>query len=204
MDDTVFYVVGISLVALALIVSAIGLRIEKFPPSRGVMILGTLVFVGMVLATTTFAWRNAADEQEVRNEKIAAGEELSPQQGLKQQQEAVEEPTPAQQVEQGGGQGGGGEQTTTTAAADGAQIFEDQGCSGCHTLAAAGSTATVGPDLDAALKGKDEQFIEQSIVDPNAEIAKGYGPDIMPQTFGDALSPEDLQALVQYLSQSTS
>jgi mono/diheme cytochrome c family protein len=30
----------------------------------------------------------------------------------------------------------------------GKQVFETAGCSGCHTLSAAGSTGTVGPDLD--------------------------------------------------------
>jgi mono/diheme cytochrome c family protein len=200
-NDTVFYILGISLVALALIVSAIGLRFQKFPPSRGALILGTLVFFGMVLATTTFAWRNGEDEQAERNEKIASGEELSPQEGLKQQGENVDVGT-AQ--EEGGTGGGPAAATETAAAADGAQIFEDQGCSGCHTLAASEATATVGPNLDAALKGKDEQFIETSIVDPNDEVEEGYGPNIMPQNYETVLSPEDLKALVQYLSESTS
>src|SRR5436190_1821159 len=44
-------------------------------------------------------------------------------------------------------------------AAAGKKIFASQGCSGCHTLADAGATAKVGPDLDKNLKGKDEAFI---------------------------------------------
>ena len=82
-------------------------------------------------------------------------------------------------------------------------MFESQGCSGCHTLAAAGSTGTTGPDLDGALKGKSAAFIKTSIVDPNAEIAKGYPPNVMPQTFGD-LPPDQIDSLVAYLVQSTS
>src|SRR5207237_2701444 len=31
---------------------------------------------------------------------------------------------------------------------DGAAIFKGAGCAGCHTLAAAGATGTVGPNLD--------------------------------------------------------
>ena len=42
-------------------------------------------------------------------------------------------------------------------------------------------------------------FIHTSIVDPNAEITKGYKPNIMPQDFKDRLSKEELDALVKYL-----
>ena len=56
-------------------------------------------------------------------------------------------------------------------------MFESQGCTGCHTLAAAGSTGTTGPDLDGALKGKSTAFIKESIVDPNAEIAEGLSAE---------------------------
>jgi len=38
---------------------------------------------------------------------------------------------------------------------DGKTIFESAGCSGCHTLAAAGSTGTVGPNLDDAKPSKE-------------------------------------------------
>ena len=82
-------------------------------------------------------------------------------------------------------------------------MFATAGCTGCHTLAAAGSTGTTGPDLDGALKGKPEAFIATSIVDPNAEVAKDFPPDVMPQTYGDELSPEELDALVAYLVEAT-
>ena len=49
----------------------------------------------------------------------------------------------------GGGGGGGGGST------DGKAIFESAGCSGCHTLAAAGSSGTVGPNLDDAKPSKE-------------------------------------------------
>ena len=74
-----------------------------------------------------------------------------------------------------------------------------QKCGICHALAAAGTSATVGPDLDDVLTGKDAAFIEKSIVDPNAEIAKGYPPNVMPQDFQTTLSPQDLKGLVNYL-----
>jgi cytochrome c oxidase subunit 2 len=91
-------------------------------------------------------------------------------------------------------QGGGG-------GADGKAIFASAGCTGCHTLADAGSTAQVGPDLDKVLPGQSEDFVRQSIVDPNAQLAEGYQPDVMPQNFGETLSNEELDALVAYLLQ---
>jgi cytochrome c oxidase subunit II len=95
----------------------------------------------------------------------------------------------------GGGGGGGGEQA---AAPDGEQLFTSSGCSGCHTLKAAGATAKVGPDL-GKLGDVDAKFIRTSIVDPNADVTKGYDPDIMPQDFGTKLSKEEIDALVKYL-----
>jgi len=95
-----------------------------------------------------------------------------------------------------GGGGGGGQ------AASGEEIFTSAGCSGCHTLAAAGSTAKVGPDLGKLGDEANADFIRKSIADPNAEITKGYKPDIMPQNFGDQLSEEELDALVKYLLES--
>jgi mono/diheme cytochrome c family protein len=81
------------------------------------------------------------------------------------------------------------------------ELFADR-CGSCHMLAAAATTGTTGPDLDEVLKGKPASYIEKQIVDPNSQIAKGYPPDVMPQDFGDSLTPEDLKALVQYLLES--
>jgi cytochrome c oxidase subunit 2 len=96
----------------------------------------------------------------------------------------------------GGGAGAG------ALAAEGQQIFDDQGCSGCHTLAAAGATQTIGPDLDEVLPDRSPQEIEQSIVDPDAVLSPGFNQGIMPDNFEDALSPDELDTLVRYLSQN--
>jgi mono/diheme cytochrome c family protein len=81
------------------------------------------------------------------------------------------------------------------------QLFAEQ-CGICHTLAAANSTATTGPNLDQAIPKMSAQEIEQSITDPNAKVAPGYGPGIMPQTFGTTLTKEDIAGLVKYLMDS--
>jgi len=92
-----------------------------------------------------------------------------------------------------GAEGGGGD------VAAGEQVFVAQGCGSCHTLAAAEATGSVGPNLDEVLPGKDESFIHESIVDPEAEIASGFAGGIMPGNYGSALSEEELDDLVAFL-----
>jgi cytochrome c oxidase subunit 2 len=89
------------------------------------------------------------------------------------------------------------------AAPAGKALFSSNGCGGCHTLSDAGTQGNVGPDLDKVLKGKDPAFIQESITDPNKEIAPGFQGGIMPQNFGQSLSQDQLKALVDYLSQVT-
>ena len=108
---------------------------------------------------------------------------------------------------QGGGGGGGGGQG---AAPDAKTLFTNgkdstgaTPCGSCHTLSDAGTNGTTGPDLDQVLKGKDAAFIKQSIVQPDAEIAQGYGKGIMPPNYGSTLSGAEVDALVKYLSEAT-
>jgi cytochrome c oxidase subunit II len=100
------------------------------------------------------------------------------------------------------GGGGGGEQAGGGTAA-GKQVFASNGCSACHTLSDAGASGQVGPNLDQVLKGKDPAFIKTSIVDPDAEIAKGFNKGIMPGDFEQKIPPAQLTALVNYLKTVT-
>ena len=84
----------------------------------------------------------------------------------------------------------------------GAQVFANNGCGGCHTLAAANSGGVTGPNLDEALPSQSEAEIEESIVEPNAKITKGYPANVMPQNFKETIKPEEIKELVEYLSES--
>jgi mono/diheme cytochrome c family protein len=191
MNETLFFVLGIGLVAAAVVVGVVGLRWERFPTSKAVLVGVTGVFAALVVGTAAFAWMHAEDEQEHRALELAEAAEENAAEG--DEGEAAEEVG-----------SGVEEETTETAAVDGAAVFDGAGCGGCHTLAAAGSTGVTGPDLDEVLAGKDEAFIETSIVDPSADVASGFPPGVMPETYGTELSPEELSALVQYLVESTS
>jgi len=98
-----------------------------------------------------------------------------------------------------GGDGTGG---------DGAKVFASAGCGGCHTFEPAGSNGQVGPDLDdlaaAAEKAGQplEQFTRDSIVKPDEYVAPGYATGVMPQDFGNSLTSAEIDALVEYLTET--
>jgi mono/diheme cytochrome c family protein len=77
--------------------------------------------------------------------------------------------------------GGGGE-------TNGKAIFASAGCTGCHTLADAGSTGTVGPNLDEANPSK-ELAVDR--------VTNGQGG--MP-SFKGQLSEKQIQAVAEYVS----
>jgi cytochrome c oxidase subunit II len=107
----------------------------------------------------------------------------------------------------GGGAGAGGQGGAATDAkalfTNGKDSSGATPCGACHKLAEAGTTGTTGPDLDQVLKGKDAAFIKQSIVQPDAEIAKGFAKGIMPPNYRSTLTPAEVDALVKFLSDAT-
>jgi cytochrome c oxidase subunit 2 len=116
----------------------------------------------------------------------------------------------AKQKSAGGAAASGGTGSTggsgSPSSALGKKTFASAGCGGCHTFTPAGTDAKVGPDLDNVAADAQKagepvaDYVRQSIVDPNAVVAAGYQPSVMPPNFGDTLSPEELDALVAYLS----
>jgi mono/diheme cytochrome c family protein len=83
----------------------------------------------------------------------------------------------------------------------GNEVFTSTGCGSCHTYGPAGTEATVGPNLDESLQGQDAEFIRTSIVNPNAEIAEGFQPNVMPGDYGQQLDEQQLADLVAFLQQ---
>jgi len=107
-------------------------------------------------------------------------------------------------------------QKVAPTAANGKAIFTGVGgCGSCHTLAAAGTTGTVGPNLNmlkeacaapasqAARGATLQKCIGTAITDPYKYIPSGYHAGIMPNTFSKTLSPSQIQALVAFLSSAS-
>jgi len=74
----------------------------------------------------------------------------------------------------------------------GKKVFESAGCTGCHTLKAAGSTGTVGPNLDQAQP--DYRLA-------TARVTNGKG--VMP-SFKGQLTTQQIADVAQFVVSSTS
>jgi len=105
---------------------------------------------------------------------------------------------------------GGGQTPALSGNALGRQLFVsgDPGtgviaCGSCHTMKTAGTTATVGPNLDKELTADPPSATLESIVSPNAYVQPGYPKNVMPPTLGTSLSKPQLDALAQYLVSSS-
>jgi cbb3-type cytochrome c oxidase subunit III len=61
------------------------------------------------------------------------------------------------------GCGTGGKATSHADQANGQKLFQSK-CAGCHTLAAAGASGTIGPNLDDAFRADREQHFKQSTI----------------------------------------
>lgn len=74
------------------------------------------------------------------------------------------------------------------AGADGGKVFASAGCSGCHTLKAAGATGNVGPNLDD---------LKPSLDAVKTQVTNGGGG--MP-SFSGSLSSAEIDAVAAYVS----
>lgn len=90
------------------------------------------------------------------------------------------------------------------------ELFAAMGCTACHNLDQPQTDTNrgpVGPHMgnlaeraQTAVAGLDAQeYVVQSIVAPNAHIVEGYNPNIMPQTFGQQMTEEEIQNLAAWL-----
>jgi len=187
-------------IAFALVTALVIPRYRPdFPGRKGVglfVVVTLLLMVAMIGAVVVFASEDEGAE--------AAGHVET---------ELTETETGPTETETGPAETETGQTETTTPAttapeeeapagdpAAGKALFASNGCSGCHTFQAAGSTGAVGPNLDEVLEGKDAEFVHQSIVEPNAEVAEGYNPGVMPSF--EQLSEDQVNDLVAFLTQS--
>jgi len=96
----------------------------------------------------------------------------------------------------GGGDGDTTEASTTTSAtgsgdaATGKEVFASAGCGGCHTFSAAGSSGSVGPNLDDASPSYDHVV---------TQVTEGGGA--MP-SFKDELTEQQIQDVAAFVSGS--
>src|SRR5467141_3053765 len=83
---------------------------------------------------------------------------------------------------------------------DAMAIIRGAGCIGCHKID--GEGGAIGPDLTHVGSRLSANLIRESILNPDAKVAKGYEKfkGIMPKIFGNQLTAAQFEALVQFLS----
>ena len=92
-------------------------------------------------------------------------------------------------------------------AIEGRNVFLTKGCTSCHSLDGVSATGQIGPNLTGlADRGDDrvedleaEDYIRQSVLDPEAFVVDGFSP-LMPTL---PLNTEELDALVEFLLAET-
>jgi plastocyanin len=117
MDGDFFFVTGIVLVLAAVSLAYAGIRgSERFPPSRAILVGGTVLFTAVVGVTMGFAIVKSEDEQEHREE--TAKEEAQPAAGAETGTQATQTGTQAAAP---------AETLDVSSPADGALVFEPSG-----------------------------------------------------------------------------
>jgi cytochrome c553 len=186
--EIVLIVVGGVFIALALLASMVIPRSRPNFPGRSVgwFVLGTIILFAAMLTAVVIS---TGSEEEGSDE--AAVTESQPGETTAPPTESTEtQPTESTGAETGtgattgGGEGGGD-------AAAGKAVFASAGCVNCHTLAAAGATGTVGPNLDDA-KPSADKVVER--------VTEGKG--VMP-SFKGQLSDQQIQDVAAFVSSST-
>lgn len=89
----------------------------------------------------------------------------------------------------------------------GQQIAQTAGCAGCHSI---DGTKIVGPSwkglfgktetfADGSTAVVDAAYIRESILTPSAKVVVDFPDGVMPKTFGDQLSEEQIADLIAYI-----
>ncbi|MCA9666278.1 MAG: cytochrome c oxidase subunit II [Myxococcales bacterium] len=88
----------------------------------------------------------------------------------------------------------------------GPKIFKMRGCPACHSIKKgvkgtgpwlAGKYGTIETLADGSKVKIDDEYIRESIMNPNAKVVKGFGP-VMP-TFKGRITPKQMNALIDYI-----
>lgn len=78
------------------------------------------------------------------------------------------------------------------------QAIAELGCGACHKVGE--EEGEVGPDLRTIGSTRDKAYLRQAILDPNADITKGYEKDQMPPDYGAQMYVTELEMVVDYLA----
>ena len=94
--------------------------------------------------------------------------------------------------------------------AQGRAIYENASPAPCVTCHSTDGTVILGPSwqgiygseetlTDGTTVTVEDEYIRESIVDPNAKVVEGFQPNVMPQTYGETLSESDIEAIIAFI-----
>lgn len=97
-----------------------------------------------------------------------------------------------------------------TGVALGEKVYKTRGCAGCHSLDGTSGQGPTWKDLfnnnrtfvDGSSKVADENYIHESIVEPNAHVVQGFNP-IMP-SFKGSLKDVEIDGLIAFMKTQSS
>jgi mono/diheme cytochrome c family protein len=166
--------------------------------SKAAILIAILALVGALAiagcggsgGTTATEQGGAAEEEPnaTKETEEAPAEEAEEEPAEEEPAEEAEEEKPAEEeAEEAGAEETGG--AAASLSAEGKTVFTSN-CGSCHTLQAAGTTGTVGPDLDE---------LEPDLATVEHQVVNGGGP--MP-AFGKEgiLNPKEVKAVATYVS----
>jgi cytochrome c oxidase subunit 2 len=89
----------------------------------------------------------------------------------------------------------------------GAKVAAEQGCLSCHSL---DGSRLVGPTWqglfgserafdDGTSAVANEDYLRNSIINTNAEVVEGYPANVMPQDYGERLTEDEINGLIEYI-----
>ena len=170
LGKTVLLIVAITFILWALYTAMIyPKRHPDFPRDLNLFIVVTAALFLAQMSAVVWVTGTQEVEQETTAEGPGGAEETTPT-----------ETTPTETTAGGG--------PTAGDAAAGKEVFATAGCTSCHTLADAGATGSVGPNLDDA-KPPAERVVER--------VTNGKG--VMP-SFSGQLSAQQIADVAAYVS----
>jgi len=97
--------------------------------------------------------------------------------------------------------------TTADPAERGKKWVENNGCTSCHSL---DGSKLVGPSwkglygeqvelADGTTVTADDAYIHKSILEPNAQITKGFPPNVMPSTYSSLLTDAQINDIIAFI-----
>lgn len=89
----------------------------------------------------------------------------------------------------------------------GEQLAQQYGCAVCHSIDGSkgngptwkGLYQSQVPLMDGTKVTADQTYLLNSITNPNLQIVAGFSPNVMPQTYGQTLSKDQISALLAYI-----